>query len=140
IFNSSSTFYSGFFVNKLTITVTTKVTINPGKISYKFQKSDPGSNISEITTIHKITVIDAATIPIKEPILYNSFQYNERITIGPNAAQNPAHALPTKSKIVEFGFHAITIATAATSSTEKRPTITNSFLFVSALSLPRISL
>lgn len=78
-------------------------------------------------SIQKITTNEPVKIPAIAPYLVRRFQYSDNKTKGPNAAPNPAQALPTKFKIVSFGFYAMYIATIDTSKTDKRPTRTNSF-------------
>src|SRR5699024_12764791 len=85
--------------------------------------------------IQNNTTIDDVTIPAIAPLLLKPFQYNDINTRGQNAAPKPAHALPTKFKIVSFGVHANMIATIATSNTAKRPINTNSLSLSASLPL-----
>lgn len=74
-----------------------------------------------------MTTMAPDNIPLTAPVLLNPFQYKDKSTSGPNAAPKPAHALPTRPKMVSLGDQAIQIETIATMMTDNRPTKTNSF-------------
>ena len=85
-----------------------------------------------------MTTTDPDIIPEIAPVRLNPSNRDNN-TSGPNAAPNPAHALPTRLSIVSFGVHAIIIDIIAIIRTDNRPTNKNSF-YVFAASSPLINL
>src|SRR5699024_5956544 len=83
-----------------------------------------------------ITVTAPTTIPESVPIPVIFLQYKVSRIAGPNEAPNPAHAKPTRSRIVSFYVHAIIKASIATTKIETLPNNTYLFSDASVLTTP----
>src|SRR5699024_4534852 len=76
-------------------------------------------------------------MPAAAPGAFRRRQYSDARMTGPNAEPKPAQAKPTRSRIDEFGFAAMTPATTATTATAMRDASIAVDDFRSLLTTPR---
>ena len=124
--NSVSTFVEGLVVNLLTMIMAASDKMKPGIISYM-------NPLRASLLIQIITVTAPTMIPESAPQTFIRFQYKLNRIAGPNAEPNPAHAYPTKSRMVSFGVKDNEMATIETSRTVKRPIQTSCLSVASRL-------
>ena len=126
--NSVSTFVEGLVVNLLTMIMAASDKMKPGIISYM-------NPLRASLLIQIITVTAPTMIPESAPQTFIRFQYKLNRMAGPNAEPNPAHAYPTKSRMVSFGVKDNEMATIETSRTVKRPIQTSCLSVASRLKM-----